>query len=158
MGFFPVSAVILSMGLFYGGIAQVIAGIIAFKRGNVFAATAFTSYGFFWITLVAIWMLPSTEIAVAGVTSGPFLGCYLALWGIFTTFMWYGTWGGSKVQQFIFLSLALLFFLLAIEKWTNIESIATFAGAIGIICGSSAFYLAMAELLEEIKGKQVLPY
>lgn len=158
MGFFPVSAVILSMGIFYGGIAQIIAGIIAYKRGNIFAATAFTSYGFFWITLIAIWMLPSTEITLAGATSGPFLGCYLLLWGIFTTFMWYGTWGGSKVQQFIFLSLAILFFLLAIEKWTNIESIATFAGAIGIICGSSAFYLAMAELLEEVKGKQVLPY
>ncbi|MCC9065857.1 acetate uptake transporter [Flavobacterium piscisymbiosum] len=158
MGFFPVSAVIISMGIFYGGIAQVIAGIIAFKRGNVFAATAFTSYGFFWITLVAIWMLPSSDITVAGPTPESFLGWYLALWGIFTAFMWYGTWGGSKVQQFIFLSLTVLFFLLAIEKWTEIESIATFAGAIGIICGSSAFYLAMAELLEEVKGEKVLPY
>jgi len=158
MGFFPVNAVILAMGIFYGGIAQVIAGIIAYKRGNIFAATAFTSYGFFWLTLVAAWMLPSTGNAFAGAAAASFLGWYLALWGLFTAFMWYGTWGGSKVQQFIFLSLTVLFFLLAIEKWTGIESIAVFAGAVGIICGSSAFYLAMAELLEEVKGKKVLPY
>lgn len=158
MGFFPISAVIISMGIFYGGIAQVIAGLISFKRGNIFAATAFTSYGFFWLTLVAIWMLPNTGNPFAGATPDSFLGCYLALWGLFTGLMWYGTWEASRVLQFIFLSLTILFFLLAIEKWTGIMSIATLAGAVGVICGSSAFYLAMAELLEEIKEKKVLPY
>lgn len=158
MGFFPCKCRNYIWGFFYGGIAQVIVGIIAFKRSNIFAATAFTSYGFFWITLVGIWMLPDTGNAVAGATPNSFLGVYLALWRFFTAFMWYGTWGASKVQQFVFLSLTVLFFLLALEKWTGIESVATFAGAIGIIYGSSAFYLAMAELLEEVKGKKVLPY
>ncbi|HEU4791127.1 MAG TPA: acetate uptake transporter, partial [Flavobacterium sp.] len=77
---------------------------------------------------------------------------------IFTAFMWWGTWGGSKVQQFVFLSLTILFFVLAIEKITGIEALAPVAGAIGVICGSSAFYLAVAELLEEVKNKRVLPY
>ena len=72
--------------------------------------------------------------------------------------MWWGTWGGSKVQQFVFLSLTILFFVLAVEKFTGIESLAPVAGAIGVICGSSAFYLAVAELLEEAKNKRVLPY
>ena len=110
LGFNPLAAVIISMGIFYGGIAQVIAGIIAFKRSNIFAATAFTSYGFFWITLVGIWMLPDTGNALAGATPNSFLGIYLALWGIFTAFMLFGTWGASKVQQFVFLSLTVLFF------------------------------------------------
>lgn len=158
MGFFPISAVIIAMGLFYGGIAQVIAGLISFKKGNLFAATAFTSYGFFWLTLVAIWMLPSTGITLASTTPDSFLACYLALWGLFTGFMWYGTWGTSRVLQFVFLSLTILFFLLAIEKWTGIKSITTIAGVVGVICGSSAFYLAIAELLEEIKQRKVLPY
>jgi succinate-acetate transporter protein len=158
LGFFPLSAVILSMGIFYGGVAQIIAGIISFKRGSTFAATAFTSYGFFWLSLVAIWLLPSTGIECAGATPAEFLGIYLALWGIFTGFMWCGTWGGSKVQQFVFLSLTILFFALAIAKWTGNESINTIGGAIGILCGGSAFYLAMAELLEEVKNKRVLPY
>jgi succinate-acetate transporter protein len=158
MGFFPVSAVILSMGIFYGGLAQIIAGILSFKRGNIFAATAFTSYGFFWLTLVAVWLLPATGIENAAATPPAFLGWYLALWGIFTGFMWWGTWGKSKVQQFVFFSLTILFFLLSIALWTGNETIHTTAGWVGVICGSSAFYLGIAELLEEVKEKRVLPY
>ena len=158
MGFFPLASVILGMGIFYGGLAQIIAGILCFKKGNVFAATAFTSYGFFWLSLVAMWMLPGTGIDAAAATPPAFVGWYLALWGIFTAFMWWGTWGNSKVQQFVFLSLTILFFLLAISLFSGNESIHTIAGGVGVICGSSAFYLAMAELLEEVKGKRVLPY
>ena len=53
-GFFPVMTAIVSMGIFYGGLAQVIAGILEFRKGNTFGTTAFTSYGFFWIALVGI--------------------------------------------------------------------------------------------------------
>lgn len=158
MGFFPVSAVIISMGIFYGGLAQIIAGIFSFNQGKTFAGTAFISYGFFWISLVGIWLFPNTGFEMAGTTPAPFLGCYLLIWGVFTAFMWWGTWGGSKVQQFVFLSLTVLFFLLTISKFTGSEFINTIAGALGIICGCSAFYLAVAELLEEVKNKRVLPY
>ena len=105
LGFFPVSAVIISMGIFYGGLAQIIAGILSYKNGKTFAGTAFTSYGFFWLTLVGVWLFPNTGFEMAGATPAPFFGCYLTFWGIFTAFMWWGTWGGSKVQQFVFLSL-----------------------------------------------------
>lgn len=158
MGFFPLSAVILSMGIFYGGMAQIIAGILSYKNGNTFAATAFTSYGFFWISLVAIWLFPSTEIEAAATTPAAYFGWYLFLWGVFTAFMWYGTWGNSKVQQFVFLSLTILFFTLTASYWTNISSLHKVAGVIGVICGSSAIYLALAEILEEVKHKRVLPY
>ena len=57
-GFFPISAMILAMGLAYGGMAQVIAGILEFKKGNTFGVTAFTSYGFFWISLVFLILMP----------------------------------------------------------------------------------------------------
>lgn len=158
LGYFPISAIILSMGIFYGGLAQIIAGILCFKREKTFAGTAFISYGFFWLSLVGILMLPSTGVAAAGESPATFFACYLALWGIFTAFMWYGTWGGSKVQQFVFLSLTILFFLLTIAKWTGNETVGVIAGGLGVVCGGSAFYLAMAELLEEAKGRKVLPY
>lgn len=158
IGFFPLSSVILSMGICYGGLAQIIAGILSFKKGNTFAGTAFTSYGFFWLSLVAVWLLPGLNMEVAQATSPDFLGWYLALWGIFTAFLWVGTFGKSKVQQFVFLSLTILFFLLSISLWTGNGTIHKIAGVVGVICGSSAFYLAMAELLEEVKGKRVLPY
>lgn len=158
LGFFPVSAVILSMGIFYGGIAQIIAGILAFKREKTFAGTAFVSYGFFWLSLVGVWLLPALGVKAAEETPASFFACYLALWGIFTGFMWWGTWGGSKVQQFVFLTLTVLFFLLTLTKLTGSETLGIISGGLGVICGSSAIYLAMAELLEEVKNKKVLPY
>ena len=65
-GFIPLDSMILSMGIFYGGIAQVIAGIMEWKKGNTFAATAFTSYGMFWLSLVSLITLPKAGLGVAG--------------------------------------------------------------------------------------------
>lgn len=156
-GFFPVSSMILAMGIFYGGIAQVIAGILEFKKGNTFGTTAFTSYGFFWITLVGIWVFPELGWTMGAATEVGFMGWFLFLWGVFTFFMWIGTFGKNKVLQFIFFSLWVLFFLLAIRDWTGSAIIGTIAGFEGIICGLSAIYLAMAEVLNETRGKVILP-
>ncbi len=157
-GFFPVSAMVLAMGLFYGGIAQVIAGILEFKKGNTFGLTAFTSYGMFWLTLVALWLLPEISNGKGIKTEEAYMGWYLFMWGVFTFFMWLGTFGKSKVLQFVFLSLWILFFLLVIRDWAGSPLIGTIAGYEGIICGLSAIYLAMAEVLEEARGKKILPY
>jgi succinate-acetate transporter protein len=80
------------------------------------------------------------------------------MWGLFTFMMWLGTWNKNKVLQFVFCSLWILFFLLAIRNWTGSSLIGTIAGWEGIICGFSAIYLAMAEVLEETRGKKILPY
>ena len=83
-GFFPVTGMILAMGLFYGGIAQVIAGILEFKKGNTFGLTAFTSYGLFWMTLVALWLFPDMGTSKGIATSEAYMGWYLFMWGVFT--------------------------------------------------------------------------
>ncbi len=162
MGFFPISATIISMGIFYGGLAQVIVGIMEFKKGNSFGTTAFTSYGLFWISLVAIWLLPEMGFTKAEASDPAFLGWYLFIWGVFSFFMWLGTWGKGKVMPFVFLTVTLLFLLLAVHNWLHGTCIGhiigIIAGVVGVICGSSAFYLSMAELLEEVKGKKFLPY
>jgi len=157
-GFFPVSDMIIAMGLFYGGIAQIIAGLMEFKKGNTFGTTAFTSYGLFWITLVAIFVLPDIAGGKGVRSDSAFVGWYLFLWGVFTFFMWLGTFGKNKVLQFVFLSLWILFFLLALRNWTGLSWIGIIAGWEGIICGASAVYLAMAEVLEEARGKKILPF
>ncbi len=150
-GFFPIASLILAMGIFYGGIAQIIAGILEFKKGNTFGLTAFTSYGLFWLTLVFI-------IVFKDFPSSPaFMGWYLFVWGTFTFFMWIGTFGKNRCLQFIFLSLFILFWLLAIRDWTGSAAIGTLAGLEGIICGCSAIYLAMAEVINESHGRKVLP-
>lgn len=150
-GFFPAGSMILAMGIFYGGLAQVIAGIMEFRKGNTFGTTAFTSYGLFWLTLVFILMVkePGTPV--------PFIGWYLFMWGVFTLFMWLGTFGKNRAIQFVFLSLTVLFMLLAVRDWTGNHGIGTLAGWEGIVCGSSAIYLAMAEVLNESFGRTVLP-
>jgi uncharacterized protein len=157
-GFFPVSAMVLAMGIFYGGIAQVIAGILEFKKGNTFGMTAFISYGMFWLTLVTLWLLPEMNTGKGIKTGEAYMGWYLFMWGVFTFFMWLGTFGKSICLQFVFLSLWILFFLLAIRDWSGSELIGTIAGYEGIICGLSAIYLAMAEVLEEARGKKIIPF
>ncbi|VXD07571.1 conserved hypothetical protein; putative inner membrane protein associated with acetate transport [Enterobacterales bacterium 8AC] len=154
-GFFPLTSVIISMGIFFGGMVQIFAGILEFKKGNTFGLTAFTSYGCFWLSLVGVLLLP--RMGLADPTDATVLGVYLALWGIFTLFMFFGTLRANRALQFVFASLTLLFALLAVGNMTGNHAILTFAGYEGIICGASAIYLAMAEVLNEQVGRTVLP-
>jgi len=155
IGMFPLDGVILAMGIFYGGIAQmqIFAGLL--KKGNTFGLTAFTSYGSFWLTLVAILLLPKMGLAAAA--DGHFLGVYLGIWGVFTLFMFFGTLKGPRMLQFVFLSLTVLFALLCAGHLADNESIVHIAGWIGLVCGASAIYLAMGEVLNEQFGRTVLP-
>lgn len=154
-GFYPVASMILGMGIFVGGIAQLIAGIMEYGAGNTFGFTAFCAYGSFWLSLVALWVLPKLGLAEA--TPVGFVGWYLAMWGIFTLFMFIGTLRKNRALQVIFGSLVALFALLAIRDWSGSEAIGHVAGYIGIFCGASAFYLAVAEVLNETYGREVLP-
>src|SRR5919109_2491626 len=80
-GFYELNAMILAMGICYGGIAQIIAGIMEWKKNNTFAATAFISYGLFWLSLVTMIIL--TKLGWAAATDDKALGAYLAMWGLF---------------------------------------------------------------------------
>ncbi|MDD2318635.1 MAG: acetate uptake transporter [Geobacteraceae bacterium] len=153
-GFFPLDAMILAMGIFYGGIAQVIVGIMEWKKKNTFATTAFTSYGLFWLTLVGLIVMPKlglaekpTEIAMAA---------YLGIWGLFTLILFIGTFRLNRALQVVFGLLALLFFLLAYKDATG-APIGTFIGYEGILTGLSAIYTGLAQVLNEVYGKTLLP-
>ena len=154
-GLFGLGTMILAMGVFYGGIAQVIAGVMEWKKGNTFGTTAFTSYGLFWLTLVGLIVFPKMGL---GDAPGPVaMGWYLVMWGLFTGFMFIGTLKLTRSLQFIFGTLTILFFLLAIGDFTGNAMIKTIAGFEGIICGASAIYAAMAQVLNEVYGRTVLP-
>jgi succinate-acetate transporter protein len=154
-GMWGVGSMILAMGLFYGGIAQIIAGIMEFKKGNTFGTTAFTSYGAFWLTLVFLWLAP--ELGWWEAPEEGALVAYLVMWGLFTSFMFVPTLKLNRAVQVVFLSLAVLFFLLALRDVTDNEVIGKIAGIEGILCGISAVYLAMAEVINEYYGRTVLP-
>lgn len=146
---------IFAMGLFYGGVAQVIAGLLEFRKNNTFGTLAFTSYGLFWISLVALLLFP--KMGLAEPVDNVSMAFYLGVWGLFTAYMFVGTLKKNRALQVVFGTLTLLFFLLAIGDYTRIAEIKTLAGYEGIICGLSAVYLACAEVLNETYGRQVLP-
>ena len=155
-GFFEMNAAILMMGIFYGGIAQIIAGIMEFKKGNTFGTTAFASYGFFWLTLVGL-VYMNGKLGIAENAVG-FMAWYLFFWGLFTFFMFIGTLKLNRALQVIFLTLTILFWMLACKDafgWTG--TWATITGFEGIFCGLSAIYAAMAGVLNEIYERNILP-
>ncbi len=154
-GFFALGTTILAMGIFYGGLAQVIAGIMEWKKNNTFGTTAFLSYGFFWLSLVALLVMPEMKWGAAPESSA--MVAYLALWGIFTLFMFIGTLKINRALQVIFGTLIILYLLLAIGDATGSSVIKQIAGYEGVICGLSAMYTGLAQLLNEVYGRTVAP-
>ena len=180
----PLDGMIVGMGIFYGGLAQIIAGVLEYKKGNTFGTTAFTSYGLFWLSYVALNWLGSANVASYGIwpfsSYGPAIPeystpwfvsqeafmAYFFMWGLFTFIMFFGAMKKNRALQFVFMSLATLFFLLAVKSallaytsltTADLELFTRIIGVEGIFCGSSAVYLALAEVLNEEHGKTVLP-
>lgn len=154
-GWFELGSMIMAMGLFYGGIAQIIAGIMEWKKGNTFGTTAFTSYGLFWLTLVFLFFIPEY-----GWRNGPettALVAYFFMWGLFTFYMFIGTLKLNRALQIVFLTLTILFWLLAIRDYTGSATIGLITGYEGIFCGFTAIYAACAQVLNEVYGRTVLP-
>ena len=155
-GFFELNAMILAMGICYGGAAQIIAGMMEWRKGNTFATTAFISYGFFWLSLVALIVL--TKLGWAAATNDKAMAAYLFMWGLFTLVMFIGTLRLHIAGQVVFGSLTILFFLLAYGDFANASpGFKHFTGYEGIFCGFSAIYAGLAQVLNELFGKVVLP-
>lgn len=154
-GIFKMGAMILAMGIFYGGLAQIIAGIEEWKKNNTFGATAFTSYGLFWLSLVTLLLMPKLGWWDATETSA--MVAYFFMWGLFTLIMFIGTFKLNRALQVVFGTLTLLFFLLAIRDATGSAIVGMIAGYEGIICGFSAIYAGLAQVLNDVNGKVVWP-
>ncbi len=173
-----IDGMILGMGIFYGGLAQIIAGVLEYKKGNTFGTTAFTSYGLFWLSFVTLNWLGAGTVASRGVwpfLGGPYYGtpwtvsneafaAYFFMWGLFTFAMFFGTLKTNRALQFVFMSLAILFFLLtaksallAYDPAMDLTLFTRIIGVEGIACGLSAVYLALAEVVNEAHGRTVLP-
>jgi uncharacterized protein len=156
-GFYELNSMILAMGICYGGIAQIIAGNMEWKKGNTFATTAFISYGFFWLSFVTLVLLPKIVPSVAPANELS-VAAYLTMWGIFTAVMFLGTFQLSRALQVVFGTLTILFFLLAIGDFTGASAnFKHFTGFEGIVCGCAAIYTGLAQVLNELAGKIVLP-
>lgn len=156
-GLYPLDTMILAMGIFYGGFAQIIAGVMEWKKGNTFAATAFTSYGMFWLSLVGLIVLQHAPIGVAGPVKATAMPAYLGMWGLFTAVLFVGTLRLTRALQVVFGSLTVLFALLALGDALNNETITHIAGWEGLFCGAAAIYTGLAQVLNEVWGRTVWP-
>ena len=142
----------LVYGIIWGGIIQIIAGIIDGRRGDTFGLTAFCSYGAFWIglalTFVFIWtgLVPEDQDGLAWT---------MIIWGIFTFFMMIGTLKMTRMHFFVFASLVVLFGLLAAVFFGVLSS--KVAGVEGLFCGGAAVYGAAAVIINGKFGRAVLP-
>ena len=155
-GFYELNSMILAMGICYGGAAQIIAGIMEWRKGNTFATTAFISYGLFWLSLVALIVL--AKIGWGAKSDDTAMAAYLAMWGLFTLVMFIGTLRLNRALQIVFATLTILFFLLAYGDFTAASTgFKHVTGYEGIFCGFSAIYAGLAQVLNESFGRIVLP-
>ena len=159
-GILPPAAVaaVVPLAFAYGGVAQLIAGVLEFKTGNTFGMVAFTSYGLFWWwfaflqwTVGAGWLKAPPPSAVAVV---------LLAWGVFTFLLWLVTFRSSRAVWSIFLLLWITFFFLAWGDFGySIGSIrcGTIGGWLGLFTGIDALLVAFIEVLNATAGRTVIP-
>jgi hypothetical protein len=151
---------VLPMAFAYGGLAQLLAGMWAFKRGNTFAATAFTSFGAFWLSYYLLVDVFAAQIKPAS-DAGPIIGLYLFMWGVFTLYMFIASLAGTKAVMVVFFLLFLTFILLALGAWgwgggggTGFTHI---GGWVGILTAIAALYTSFADVTNATFKRIVLP-
>ena len=149
------TAVVVPLAFSYGGVAQIIAGILEFKNGNTFGTVAFTSYGLFWWwyafllwTVGAGWIKAPAPVAI---------GLTLLLWGVFTLYMWIPTFRTNRSVWTVFLLLWITFFALAAGDLGMGAGWRTLGGYLGIVTGIAALYTSFAEVTNTTFKREVLP-
>ncbi|MEN6397285.1 MAG: acetate uptake transporter [Methanoregula sp.] len=153
-GWFAMGSVVFAMGIFYGGIAQVIAGIMEWKKNNTFGMTAFISYGFFWLSLVAVLVMPAVGWSPP-ISTASLVGFFI-VWLLFSAVMFGITLKLSKALQVVFGLLVLLFLLLIAGNVLGNELIIHVAGYEGILCGLSAMYAGLGQVVNEVYKENIV--
>jgi len=150
MGFFPQNLSIIAMAVFVGGLVQLIAGSMAWKKGNTFETVAFTGFGVFWLSFAYILIEPFGASSAGDIA----IGLYLTLWGVFGLGLFFGTLKMDvKALVVVFALLVLTFFATAAGHFTLIPIIGAVAGFFAFLLGASALYTAMAIVLNELGYK-----
>ena len=153
-GLFAMGSTIFAIGIFYGGVAQIIAGIMEWKKNNTFGMTAFISYGFFWISLVGLLLMPVLGWSPAVPKEA--LVSFLTIWGLFSFVMFIITLRLSRGLQVVFGLLVILFALLIVGNTLGNVTILQIAGIEGIITGLSAMYVGLGQVLNEVYKEPVI--
>jgi uncharacterized protein len=156
-GLFPAEAtpVVVPLAFAYGGLAQIIAGILEYKNGNTFGMVAFTSYGtFWWWYALLVWTIGAGWIKAPHPAG---IGITLLLWGVFTFYMWIPTFRTNTTLWLVFLTLWIAFVLLAGGDLGMGTGWHKAGGWDGLLCGILALYLSFAEVTNATWGRSAIP-
>jgi len=154
-GLIALSSPILAMAIMYGGVAQVIAGVMEWKKNNTFGLVTFGSFGFFWISFATLLVLPALGLAKAPAPAE--FAAFLAVWGIFALGLFICTLKMHRVLQVTLLAVVVLVVMLIAAQLTASTLILNSGGIIGIIAGGLALYIGMGQVINEVHGKRIFP-
>jgi uncharacterized protein len=146
---------VFPLAAFYGGLAQFVAGLWEFRNNNTFGATAFTSYGAFWLTFWALETFYAERIPADQLPL--FVGWFLISWAVFTSYMWIGSFKVSVAVNILFLLLAATFFLLGIGDVLGSDAIVVLGGYVGLVTALVAWYASAAGVVNDTVGRIILP-
>jgi uncharacterized protein len=147
--------IVFGVALFYGGVAQVIAGIWEFRNNNTFGATAFTSFGTFWLSFWAFEHFYIDKIPEA--EQPTVIGWFLIAWGIFTAYMWIASFRITAAVNIVFLLLTATFFILGIGDLLESDPIVQIGGYVGLATAAVAWYTSFATVVNPTFSRTILP-
>jgi len=147
--------VVLALALAYGGLAQLLAGMWEFKSGNTFGATAFSSYGAFWLSYAAFVWFFAANLKAADASGA--VGTYLLAWGIFTFYLWIATLKHARPVMIVFLLLWPTFLVLALGAYQDSSTLTQIGGYLGIATAIAAWYASAQTIINQAFGRVVLP-
>jgi uncharacterized protein len=147
--------VVLGLALAYGGIAQVLAGMWEFRNNNTFGATAFTSYGAFWLSFWALNQFFAGKVPASELGSA--VGLYLIAWGIFTAYMWVASFRTTAAINLVLLLLTVTYIVLGIGESGGNTTVVHIAGWFGIATAIAAWYASFAGVANSTFGRTVMP-
>jgi len=148
--------VVIPLAITFGGIIQIIAGLLEVRSENTFGMTAFLSYGAFWLWFALLLMLGHNHI-IDLTGAGTTIGVALILWGVFSLYLWVSTFAISRLLLLIFLTLWITFFLLGAGILLAQPALTQFGGWLGLVCGTLAMYGSFAITTNATFGRNVLP-
>jgi hypothetical protein len=154
-GVMTLSSPILAMAIMFGGVAEVIAGLMEWKKNNTFGLVTFGSFGFFWISFATLLILPVLGLAKAPAPIE--LAAFLSVWGIFAVGLFICTLKMPKVIQATLLAIVVMIFLLVAAQLTASSLILTLGGVVGIIAGALGLYIGIGQVINEVHGKIIFP-
>lgn len=147
--------IVMPIAMLYGGLAQFMAGMWDVRRGDIFGATCFSSFGAFWMGLALFFFLKLAGVqAFVDVPPAGMAVVFIA-WGIFTGYATIASLKLSKAVTWVFVTLTILFFLLAIGEFSPV--VHKIAGYEGILCSLIAWYTSAGILINTVHGRTVLP-